>query len=97
MIYEIKTAVFAMENCLSKGLGLQCRHPSQLIVFSSLLHMADCVKYLWRPIKRGAHVSAFLSLCFSSFSSTLNIMHILNVNWPELVFSSTCYGREREQ
>jgi hypothetical protein len=24
VIYEIKTAVFAIQNCLSKGLGLQC-------------------------------------------------------------------------
>jgi hypothetical protein len=41
VIYEVKIAVFAIQNCLPKGLGLQCREFTVFILFMLLLSFTE--------------------------------------------------------
>jgi hypothetical protein len=41
MIYEVKIAVFAIQNCLPKGLGLHCREFMVFILFMMLLSFTE--------------------------------------------------------
>ncbi len=90
MVYAVKIAVLAMQNCLAKGQGLECSAviplavPPSTVVTLIRLYPLYCTLYLCTPTLTRRHLQALVALSFALVSDIFAPILQCTLHWLQL-------------